>query len=287
MKKCGVYSANFKHSVSLYPIIILMLFCFITGACSLHSRNHTPPSFAWDNQSLTDPLASTTFDLIYEMGFDHSHRFLLEITANAGISNIHPMITVNGTEHAMTEGPGRLWTYENQDQCTDGYDYYYKIHYRRMGYSSPNTQTIGSASQPLRADVTGFNDVSYQFGVGEVHLPINYPGPYIPIPVLKLFSFNRQETVNIQSLVSSNVRISHIGIVNAPQYQVRPEEFELINVPPLASETDGQGVYINCGERLDFKVRWNGTSPGAKAAIKFCAIGTDYTECPNFYVEAN
>jgi len=272
----------------LSSLILIIAVCLCLGACSLHTRNHTPPAFPWEEErdsSSVEPLRTDTPENIFDAYYNWEHNFVLEITADAGISNIHPYVTVNGTEHPMELYRGAVWKYENQDQCTEGYDYYFRTTYRRLGYQSTYTQTIGSESQPLRAEVTGYNGVTYRYATGpdKLHLPSEYPAPVLYLtPVIK------QKSVTIQNLRPIRMRISHIRFIDAPEYQVRPEEFELLHVTETMAATDGRGYYIECGETMWFSVIWNGPYyEGAKAAVEFCAATEDgYMACPTIPVEA-
>lgn len=269
-RRHGVFNGLvFRPAVS---VSLLMLFL---AGCSIHALNQTPEAFPYcactpEDYPPDDVLKNSTLSTLHAMQADNEHRFMLEVTADPGISNISAYVTVDGVEHSMHQGPGALWTYETEGQCRGGYDYSFRVRYRRFGYSTPYNYRIAE-DNPYHVGVRNWGDVTFQAG--------NYPITNYQYPTFMILtqSDNTGRAV-VQNLTTSTITIYKFGVVDTgPPLNVRPEEFEVLDAPPEASsDTPAEGLPLACGEQMVFNVRWNGTNPGAAIAFVMYIDGTIY-----------
>ena len=260
----------------LTPLVVAILSGIFANSCTLKVENLTPPQFPWtaaDLLSLNDVLyPGSTPGAVSTLGENSAHRFLLE-TKRQNVTDVSTFVTVNGTEHRMTEYSGTsgngVWFFESLDECQATYNYHFRTRYKRGLYGWA-TKTVGSAASPHTVQVAGSGDVIWWSPAGDIH-PSAEPGD----PELKFVQDAYTEhTIIIQNLRNGPVTLYGIGLEDGFVGATHNHEFEVLDVPTEASGfplPPAQSFVLECGESLQFRVRWNGQTVGAAGALSIHA----------------
>ncbi|MFW9941597.1 MAG: hypothetical protein ACFFFT_11195 [Candidatus Thorarchaeota archaeon] len=240
----------------LLKLFITCTICILISECTVVPHNYTPDEFPYvvPRDLPNSTFYPTTLDELSELAKNPKHRFLLEIEEKSGADTRNAYVIVNGTEYQMTNYGHRLWYFDSPNECQANYTYYFRVTYNAGGNKE---KLLGSPEEPFSVTTSEFGNIIWGVpgkGVstdtdGEVHFGEN---------------FGFTQTMTVQNLRNDPISITYIEIdlnhVSAPN----SDQFEVVEKPVLP-------VQLNCGESLEFRVRWNAPSPPHRVtgAVKF------------------
>ncbi len=237
--------------------ITCAMFVFI-GGCTVVPQNFTPNEFPYvgwrDTPNST--FYRITYDDLSELANDPKHRFLLEIEEKGGADTQNVYVIVNGNEYQLTNYGHRWWHYVSLNECQENYSYYFRVGYK-AGLYGYKVKTLGSSEELFHVTTSEFGNIIW--GVPVSGISSDTEG------VVKLgVDFGLTETMLIQNLTNNPISITYIEIDPNHVFATDSDQFEVLEKPELP-------VQLNCGESLEFKVKWNAPSfsSSATGAVKF------------------
>lgn len=231
-------------------IMITILFCASTTACSLQSQNLSPSEFPWVNSTVPHPddlyFGHKTHDELLELSQLPARRFLLE-TKRKNVKDVSAYVIINGKQHQMrlydeTAGDG-LWTYDSPDICQSSYEYFFRLKFKyRYFYSLYGWQsyTRGSPAEPFVVTTSHNGKFVWYYPGG----PIYYSNGLV-----RLSEQDRERRLYLQNLATTRIRVDLIGLSATDRDFSDFKTFD---------RSESMPAILECGESMNFGIRYVG-----------------------------